>query len=177
MRPDLRRQVIRTGRGERPGTIARWTRDARPLFDAGSSWGWSMEIVMEKRTTLQLVNLMPHDFTLLSPSGVVHRGPTLTAANPTVLRVIPSTGVARATQEAPVAAPEVDGIPTTEPVRYGAVEGLPDFDGVHGYIVSLVTVQAARASRRTVADLFTPGDLVRDEKGQPVGCLSLARHN
>ena len=127
--------------------------------------------------TLRLVNLMPHAFTLLSPVGVTRKGATLTATNPTVIRTIPSTGVARASQAPAVPAPTVEDVPTTEPVRYGAVEGLPGFDGVHGYIVSALTVSAARAQGRTVADLFTPGDLVRDESGQPIGCLNLARHD
>jgi len=127
--------------------------------------------------TLRLVNLMPHAFTLLSCVGVERRGSTLTASNPTVIRTIPSTGVARASQDPAVAAPDVDGVPTTEPVRFGHVVGLPEFDGVHGYIVSFLTVQAARAHGRTTADLFTPGDLVRNAEGQPIGCLNLARHD
>jgi len=57
------------------------------------------------------------------------------------------------------------------------VEGLPPPDGETGYIVSFITVGAARASGRTVTDLFTPGDLVRDATGQPVDCLNLARHS
>ena len=127
--------------------------------------------------TLRLVNLMPHAFTLLSPVGVERKGATLTAATPTVIRTIPSSGVARVTQGYPVPAPMIEDVPTTEPVRYGAVDGLPNFDGVHTYIVSLVTVQAAREAGRSVEDLLTPGDLVRNEEGQPVGCLNLARHD
>lgn len=126
----------------------------------------------------KLVNLMPHAFTLLSGSGVERQGANLTARHPDVIRTIPSAGIARASQAPAVPAPPVYGIPTTEPVRYGAVVGLPDPDpnGEIGYIVSLVTVSAARAQGRTLHDLFTPGDLVRDESGQPIGCLNLARH-
>ena len=127
--------------------------------------------------TLRLVNLTPHVISILSPVGVERKGATLTATNPTVIRTIPSSGVARATQGYPVPAPMIEDVPTTEPVRYGAVDGLPNFDGVHAYIVSLVTVQAAREAGRSVEDLLTPGDLVRNEEGQPVGCLNLARHD
>ena len=127
--------------------------------------------------TLRLVNLTPHVITILSPVGVARKGATLTATNPTVIRTIPSSGVARVTQGYPVPAPMIEDVPTTEPVRYGAVEGLPNFDGVHAYIVSLITVQAARETGRPVADLLTPGDLVRNEEGQPIGCLNLARHD
>lgn len=43
------------------------------------------------------------------------------------------------------------------------------------YVVSLVTAQAARATGRTVEDLLTPGQQIRDEHGRVIGCGSLAR--
>ena len=126
----------------------------------------------------KLINLMPHMFTLLTPIGVEKVKGVLTCAAPTVTRTIPSSGVARATQAPSVVGEPVDGVPTTLPGSFGPVEGLPDPDGETSYIVSFITVGAARASGRAVSDLLTPGDLVRDAvTGQPVGCLNLARHS
>ena len=57
-------------------------------------------------------------------------------------------------------------IPLYSPT-YGEIEGLPSPQPDTMYIVSGMVLAAAPADR---ADLVAPGDLVRDEKGQPVGC-------
>ncbi len=66
------------------------------------------------------------------------------------------------------------GLPVRS-VAYGPISDLPDqIDGTY-LIVSLLVVQAAKAAGRTTADLLTPGDLVRDERGEIVGCTCFYR--
>lgn len=64
----------------------------------------------------------------------------------------------------------VDGILLYETV-FGEVEGLPEYESGTINIVSLVVRQAC--IKRT--DLYSPGELVRDDKGQPIGCIGLSR--
>jgi len=111
-----------------------------------------------------LVNLTPHEVVLFVGDQTVR---------------FPSVGVARAEQE-DVLIGEITAvgdvhIPVIE-TRYGKPEDLPDpMPGV-GYIVSFLTVEAAKRVGRVTNDLFTPADLVRDDDGQVVGCRALARH-
>ena len=64
----------------------------------------------------------------------------------------------------------IDGIRTSYTV-FGEPEGLPDFkDGVF-YVVSQL-VKSALPNRK---DLLVPAEVVRDEKGQIIGCKSLGR--
>ena len=51
----------------------------------------------------------------------------------------------------------------------GAITGLPEPDGETGYLVSM-QVRLAAPER---ADLFSPGELIRDKNGQPLGCVGL----
>lgn len=60
-------------------------------------------------------------------------------------------------------------------MTYTRLEDLPDPAPDVYYVVSLVVAQAAAACHRTTADLLTPGEQVRDDKGRIVGCKSLAR--
>lgn len=53
---------------------------------------------------------------------------------------------------------------------YGEVENLPDFKPNTLYIVSAIVANASPGH----GDLVFPADLVRDEKGNVVGCRSLA---
>jgi len=66
--------------------------------------------------------------------------------------------------------PLVDRTPTSR-TEFGEPEGLPDYvEGVF-YIVSQL-VKNALPNR---ADLLVPAEVVRDEKGNIVGCKSLGR--
>jgi hypothetical protein len=116
---------------------------------------------------MKLINLTPHAINIVL-------GPVSIA--------LPSDGEARvdtATESRPPVCSQAWGdieIPT-ERVHYAGITGLPDpLDGV-GYVVSLVVVDAARRSGRYLLDLFSPGQLVRDERGVIIGCRSLARHS
>jgi len=66
--------------------------------------------------------------------------------------------------------PLVDGTPTSR-TNFGEPEGLPDFKEDTFYIVSQL-VKSALPER---TDLLVPAEVVRDEKGNIVGCKSLGR--
>lgn len=66
----------------------------------------------------------------------------------------------------------VEGIDIYENI-YGEVTGLPEFkEGVY-YVVSAM-VRQALPNRK---DLLSPGQLIRNEAGQPIGCLGLVRNS
>ena len=54
---------------------------------------------------------------------------------------------------------------------FGEVEGLPPQHAGTGLIVSGI-VRAARPER---GDLYQPGRLIRDEEGNPIGCVGLSQ--
>jgi hypothetical protein len=102
---------------------------------------------------MELVNLTPHRLNIHTDGG---------------LRVLPSDGLARVASVNTDADP-IEDIPTVRTTR-GEVTGLPDpIDGVI-YIVSGMVASAAPR-----ADVFSPGDLVRDDSGRPIGCKGLRR--
>jgi hypothetical protein len=53
--------------------------------------------------------------------------------------------------------------------RYGNVENLPEAKPDTWYIVSLLVKQVLPERK----DLLSPGDLIRDEKGNIIGCKNL----
>ena len=61
-----------------------------------------------------------------------------------------------------------DGTPTSKTI-FGEPEGLPDFKEGTFYIVSQLVKSAL--PKRT--DLLVPAEVVRDEKGNIIGCKSL----
>jgi hypothetical protein len=103
-----------------------------------------------------IINLTPHDINVVLADGSVRTFPKSGA----VVRV--------ATFRSP--GPEVDGIPTFE-TKFGAVEGLPDVNPEVIYITSALV--ASRCADR--ADVFAPGELVRDDGGNVIGCRGLSR--
>lgn len=106
---------------------------------------------------IELVNLTPHDIVVIYGDKKK--------------KVFPKSGsVARVSVEYYFTElGEVIGVPTTSS-SYGQVIGLfKEFPGVY-YIVSTMVAQAMQGKR---FDLLSPGPLIRDESGQPVGCSSL----
>ena len=100
------------------------------------------------------VNLTPHELSIHTEEGVV--------------TLPPSGSVARvSTTETP--APSVGGIPTTI-TTLGEVTGLPD--ETPGVVVVVSGMVASAAPRE---DVMSPGPLVRDESGRPIGCRGLRR--
>ena len=93
--------------------------------------------------------------------------------NETTKIVIPSDGIARVT-EAKTITPsiDVDGvIIETFKSSFGEVENLPPQEEGVMVIVSALAADAAKGRD----DLLVPGELVRDDGGNIVGCKSLRR--
>ena len=87
--------------------------------------------------------------------------------------VIPSDGIARVT-EAKTVTPsiDVDGvIIETFKSSFGEVENLPPQEEGVMVIVSALVASAAKGRD----DLLVPGELVRDDGGNIIGCKSLRR--
>ena len=98
------------------------------------------------------INLTPHTINIISATATT---------------AISSSGLARCAAPAtPAFSHEGVEVVTTS---YGEVSGLPDPTPGVFFIVSGL-VRAALPHRK---DLLSPGDLVRDEKGQPIGCRNL----
>lgn len=80
---------------------------------------------------------------------------------------IPRSGIIARVKQTTLKSAEHAGVPiyTSE---FGEVEGLPEpVDGVI-YIISALTLNAVPPHRK---DVVAPGNLQRDENGQPVGCV------
>ena len=115
---------------------------------------------------MEIMNLTPHEVSIVDEDGNV------------IVKIAPSGVVARARQtDEIVGEVVVDGQTVTlvESV-FGEVEGLPEpAEGV-AFIVSFITVSAARAHGRSTADLLTTSGPVRDAEGRIIGCRALARN-
>ena len=101
-----------------------------------------------------LVNLTPHMINVLHADGSIQN--------------IPSSGLARCAEQR-IAVDSVNGI-NLYAVSYGDVSGLPAQVDDTFYIVSM-PVRLALPERK---DLLSPGELVRDQDGKPVGCKGFA---
>lgn len=66
----------------------------------------------------------------------------------------------------------IEGIDIYENV-YGEVTGLPEYQEGTYYVVSAMVRQALPGRK----DLLSPGQLIRNEQGQPIGCLGLVRNS
>ena len=87
--------------------------------------------------------------------------------------VIPSDGIARVSETKTIAPSiDVDGITVETFVSaFGEVENLPPKEEGVMIIVSALVASAAKGRD----DLLVPGELVRDDGGNIVGCKSLRR--
>ena len=119
---------------------------------------------MNEHSEVRFVNLTPHalnielragDIFILPPSGTVARVAMETRKRGGL--ALPGFGVVNLTTTVPG---EVTGLPP--PVVRGGEEGV-------WYIVSAL-VRLAVPERR---DVLSPGDLIRDENGNPRGCRGL----
>jgi hypothetical protein len=105
---------------------------------------------------MKIVNLTPHALNVVLADGSI--------------RVIDKSGAIARVATTRVAGDDVDGIPTSA-TTFGAVEGLPDAAKDTIYIVSALV--ASRCAHR--ADVFAPGELVRDDGGNVIGCRGFSR--
>ena len=133
------------------------------------------------------VNLTPHALNIHTPEGVVTVPPSGTVARVATvsveaapIRLTPTAchgecggcGQSLDPSGEGCICPEL-GVPWSIPTvvsSYGEVTGLPDPQLGVAYIVSGMVASAAPRP-----DVFSPGDLVRDESGRPVGCKGLRR--
>ena len=107
---------------------------------------------------MKIVNLTPHVLNILNADGFGGID-------------LPSSGLARVATSR-VQTGEARGIPLFE-TRFGEVTGLPDAQEGTLFVVSGIV--AAHPSVRSREDVFSPGELVRDEGGKPIGCRGLSR--
>lgn len=108
---------------------------------------------------MNIVNLTPHELN-------IHVGEEI--------RVIPSSGVARANETVTSSDKDVDGI-ALNLVSYGEVVNLPEETENVIYVVSVLTALSLRATGVNRNDVYFVGELVRNEKGMVIGCKSLQR--
>ena len=108
---------------------------------------------------MKLKNFTPHNVVIVM--------------NETTKIVIPSDGIARVTETKTVAPSiDVDGvIIETFVSSFGEVENLPPQEDGVMVIVSALVASAAKDRN----DLLVPGELVRDNDGNIIGCKSLRR--
>ena len=107
---------------------------------------------------MKLKNFTPHNVVIVMNESTI---------------VIPSDGIARVT-EAKTVTPsiDVDGvIIETFKSSFGEVENLPPQEDGVMVIVSAMAASAAKDRN----DLLVPGELVRDNDGNIIGCKSLRR--
>lgn len=104
---------------------------------------------------MNFVNLTPHALNIVQADGSVYTLP-------------PSGQVARVATTRTVVN-EIDGVEIYE-TQFEQVEGLPERNEQDLLIVSALVAQ--RANR---ADVYSPGELVRNDAGQVVGCRGLTK--
>lgn len=109
---------------------------------------------------MRIVNLTPHEVKIVDGGN-------------NVVAVFPSDGVARASQH-DVLVDEINSIPVVK-TEFGEVLGLPEPTEGTVFIVSRITVEAARTQGRTTDDLLATSGAVRDDQGRIVGCRAFAR--
>lgn len=104
------------------------------------------------------VNLTPHAINVYAPDGTHQRD-------------LPVSGlpIARRAQSMEVVG-ELDGIQITRQV-FGPVENLPASQEGTCYVVSRIVADAC--PDRT--DLLIPGPQIRNDAGQPIGCIGLSQ--
>ncbi len=108
---------------------------------------------------MNLINLTPHDINVVGLDGKV---------------TIPKSGKIARCSTKTMASKNIEFEDVTIPVyatTIGSVEGLLDEEDGTMFIVSRMVLDAAKDR----ADLLAPGELVRDEKGNPIGCKGLTR--
>ena len=113
---------------------------------------------MQQNTRFKFVNLTPHAIRVRGVDG---------AASSTDTTIAPSGEVARVSVKTEKTG-NVEGLPVMVQTT-GAVEGLPLMVGGAVFIVSAM-VRLAMPDR---TDVCSPGVLIRDDSGQPVGCVGL----
>jgi hypothetical protein len=112
---------------------------------------------MNTGNEVKFINLTPHTINIFDEGGKEQ-----------VLSTPPSGTIARCTVEN-IKIDEKKGIPLFKS-SFGEVIDLPDPKDGTIYIVSML-IRSALPNRK---DLASPGQLLRDEDGRPIGCKGLS---
>ncbi len=105
-------------------------------------------------------NLTPHAVNIVAEDGT------------TIATFAPEGVVARASQCAEHVG-ELDGIELVS-MKFGETIDLPAPEDGVWLIVSVITINAAKAQGRTTSDLLMTADPVRNDAGQIIGCRRFA---
>jgi len=137
-------------------TVYRWV-DWVPAREITAA---DVEQAQKKAAGVEIVNLTPHPLTIERTDGTV--------------AAIPATGaVARlaVTREARPAVKTAVGEFAVSAPKLGAIEGLPEPQSGKIYVVSAIVADAAKR-----ADVFSPGELLRDAEGKIIGARGLCAY-
>lgn len=104
-----------------------------------------------------IINLTPHAINVLD-------------SNNEDLFTIPSSGTVARAEQMRTSTGDLNGVPVSK-TSYGKTIDLPNEAAGVAYIVSALTAQAAPQRK----DLYIVDDLVRDAKGQIIGCRAFAQ--
>jgi len=109
---------------------------------------------------MKIVNLTPHKLNVFAD----------TTGGPELVNTFEPSGTVARVAIKKVLIGDAAGVPLYETI-FGDVENLPESQQDTIFVVSLLVRQAA--PERT--DLYSPGELLRNEDGQPIGCIGLSR--
>lgn len=101
-----------------------------------------------------IVNLTPHALNIHTENGII---------------TVPPSGQVARLQTISRPCPPVQGIPT-EITSFCGAEGLPEPEEGTIFVVSLMVAESAWRD-----DVFSPGELIQDDQGRPIGCQGLRR--
>jgi len=106
---------------------------------------------------MKIINLTPHTLNIQAADG-------------SMVAIATSGQVARVSSTSAV----VDTVAGVEihDVVFGEVVGLPEVTIGQVFVVSGLVLSALKGSR---VDVFAPGDLIRGDDGQPIGCKGLRK--
>jgi len=106
---------------------------------------------------MNIINITPHTLNIHSANGVVTVEPSGTIAR-----------VATTSEEVG----SVDGVPIYR-TSFGDIEDLPQPKEGIVFVASLIVASRAAALGRK--DVVSPGTLIRDDSGKPLGCRGLTQ--
>lgn len=89
-----------------------------------------------------------------------------------VIRTFEPSGQVARVIVMPIIVDEINGIPIFRDQVMDDIEGLPDPS--HGVVLIVSTL--VRVSVPDRSDVVSPGKLIRDNDGKPIGCMGLSRN-
>ena len=128
---------------------------------------------------MELINLTPHDINFYEEEHTQKiKGCYYIIPGALPYHTIPASGItARAAQtEDNLPAIDCNGVrvPLLQ-MTYGDPVNLPEPERGKAYVVSALTVAAAKAARRSTSDLYVVARTVRNEVGAVIGACALSK--